>query len=445
MRSTGLGRGLGMDGSKRTGRIATHDAQAKPRRLPYTTSGFVLAALLTLFPAGCVGPTGPSPSPSGAPSVAQTAIPSPIVTPIPTPAPTFVATGRMNTARMDFTSTLLLDGTVLIAGGALDEGAAQTYLASAELYDPATGEFTATGSMTTARAGQTATRLKDGRVLIAGGGDCAKGDTCGGSDVQVLASAELYDPATGAFTRTGSMSTGRNEATATLLSDGRIVVAYGENTAPARAELYDPVSGKFTRTGKVLDFNNDATATRLADGRVLFIGSLVTGPAAEVYDPATGTSTTISYALSPDAAASALYNGQSFARTAPQTAALPKDGHVLLFTGGYLETYDPATERFTPAGFLSPPGQWNNPTATLLADGRVLFDGGWTPGTGDNMSPAVASAGVYEPTKGPSVIGSMTTARLYETASLMSDGSVLIAGGTADQENALSSAELFKP
>jgi hypothetical protein len=124
---------------------------------------------------------------------------------------------------------------------------------------------------------------------------------------------------------------------------------------------------------------------------------------------------------------------------------LLNDGHVLLFAGGYLETFDPSAQRFTPAGFLSPPGQWNDPTATLLADGRVLFEGGWTPGAGDNMSPAVSSASTYEPNKSSHQVGSMTTARLYETATLLFDGSVLIAGGTADQENALASAELFKP
>jgi hypothetical protein len=445
MRSPRPGSGLEMDVLKRTGSTAKHDAQGKPRRLPYAVSGYLLAALLTLFPAGCVGSTGTNPSPSGALSVGRTEIASPIVTPTPTAAPSFVATGSMNVARMDFTATLLLDGTVLVAGGSLGEGAAQTYLASAEIYNPATGKFTATGSMKTARAGQTATRLKDGRVLIAGGGGCANGNTCGGSDTQLLASAELYDPATGAFTRTGSMSAGRDRATATLLADGRVVVAYGGNTGHATAELYDPASGKFTRTGIVLDFNNDATATRLADGKVLFIGSLVDGPAAEVYDPETGSSTTIPYALSLDAAPSALYNGQSFTRTAAQTATLLNDGHVLLFAGGYLETFDPSAQRFTPAGFLSPPGQWNDPTATLLADGRVLFEGGWTPGAGDNMSPAVSSASTYEPNKSSHQVGSMTTARLYETATLLFDGSVLIAGGTADQENALASAELFKP
>jgi hypothetical protein len=422
------------------------------RRRAVGAACVALAAILAVIGlAGCAGlATNPSAQLSAAPSIqatlAASTTPSPTAmpSPTPTPQPAWVATGSMNAARMDSTATPLLDGTVLVAGGSLGEGAAQTYLASAEIYDPTTGKFTATGSMKTARAGQTATRLNDGRVLIAGGGGCAKGNTCGGSATQLLTSAELYDPASGVFTSTGSMSVGRDRATATLLADGRVVVAYGENAGHATAELYDPATGKFTRTGKVLDFNNDATATRLADGKVLFIGSLVSGPAAEIYDPATGSSTTIPYVLSPDAAASALYKGQAFARTAAQTATLLTDGRVLLFAGGYLETYDPATEGFTPAGFLSPPGQWNDPTATLLNDGRVLFEGGWTPGTGDNQSPAVATAGMYEPTRGPYLIGSATTARLYETATLLPDGSVLIAGGTADQESALSSAEMFK-
>ena len=432
--------------------------KARYRRASTGLSLVAVVLLAAIGPEGCASSSTGLATTSSPPAVATASQPlsaSPASSPAgprlsPSPSPsaaplTFVATGSMNAARMDFTATLLIDGTVLVAGGSSGEGAAQTYLASAEIYDPGTGKFAATGSMEAARAGQTATRLKDGRVLIAGGGGCANGNTCGGSDTQLLASAELYDPTTGAFTRTGSMSVGRDRATATLLTDGRVVVAYGENAGHATAELYDPASGKFSRTGKVLDFNNDATATRLADGKVLFIGSLVTGPAAEIYDPATGSSTTIPYVLSPDAAPSALYNGQSFTSTAAQTATLLNDGHVLLFAGGYLETFDPSSKAFAPAGFLSAPGRWNGPTATLLTDGRVLISGGWTPGTGDNMSPAVSSASIYEPNKSAHQVGSMTTARLYETATLLSDGGVLIAGGTADQETALASAELLKP
>lgn len=107
--------------------------------------------------------------------------------------------------------------------------------------------------------------------------------------------------------------------------------------------------------------------TVLTNGKVLLTGDADSGPRAELYDPATGKFTPIAFEVAPGAAPSAQYKGQTFERTAPDTATLLKDGRVLLFEAGYLETYDPATGMFSPAGFISPPGQWNSPTATLLA------------------------------------------------------------------------------
>jgi hypothetical protein len=141
----------------------------------------------------------------------------------------------MATARDGHTATLLPDGRVLIAGGNDDN---YQPLASAELYDPQTGKFSPTGSMASAREGPTATLLLDGRVLIAGGWDI-------NNDIAnlALASAELYDPKTGKFSLTGSMITGRWLHTATLLPDGRVLIAGGDDAnsdALASAELYQP-------------------------------------------------------------------------------------------------------------------------------------------------------------------------------------------------------------
>jgi Galactose oxidase, central domain len=163
--------------------------------------------------AGCVGPThSPSAQFSAAPRATPTLTASPVVTPTPTPiptptpTPTFVATGKMHGARVDATATFLQDGKVLIAGGSPDQVLTEPVLASAELYDPTTGEFTPTGSMATARTDATATLLPDGRVLIAGGWGCPNTRMCSPDDTAsgggALASAELYDPATGKFSRT---------------------------------------------------------------------------------------------------------------------------------------------------------------------------------------------------------------------------------------------------
>ncbi|MGA7273695.1 MAG: kelch repeat-containing protein, partial [Candidatus Udaeobacter sp.] len=126
---------------------------------------------------------------------------------------TFGNTGSLTTAREQHTATLLPNGQVLVAGGEGTSG----YLSSAELYDPASGTWTATGSLTTARDLHTATLLPNGQVLVAGGI---------GTSVD-LSSAELYDPASGTWTATGSLTTARFEHTATLLPNGKVLVAGG--------------------------------------------------------------------------------------------------------------------------------------------------------------------------------------------------------------------------
>ena len=134
-------------------------------------------------------------------------------------AGSWATTGSLATAREDATATLLQNGDVLVVGGQ----AAGSLLASAELYDPATGTWSATGSMSTARGAQTATLLPDGEVLVAGGFQLS----ADGFSFTVLASAELYDPATGTWSATASMSEGRAGATATLLQNGKVLVTGG--------------------------------------------------------------------------------------------------------------------------------------------------------------------------------------------------------------------------
>ena len=138
------------------------------------------------------------------------------------------------------TATLLTNGKVLVAGGQTGS----TGLASAELYDPAANTWTAITPMGTDRVQPTATLLTNGQVLVAGG------LAAGG----ISASAELYDPATGSWTLTGSLATGRYVHTATLLQNGKVLAVggFGRNgtssTYLASAELYDPATGLWTAT-----------------------------------------------------------------------------------------------------------------------------------------------------------------------------------------------------
>ena len=151
------------------------------------------------------------------------------------------------------------------------------------------GMFVPTGGMSSARSNHTATLLSNGKVLIAGGYNCCTATT--------LASAELYDPAAGTFTPTGSMNIGRNNHTATLLNNGKVLVAGGSDNnglIQAGAELYDPATGTFTATGSMSTVRSNHTATLLNNGKVLIAGGenccnfgVLTSE--ELYDSSTGT------------------------------------------------------------------------------------------------------------------------------------------------------------
>jgi len=188
----------------------------------------------------------------------------------------------MTTARTHHTATLLANGEVLVAGG----GNA-TILPSAELYNQATGKWTATGSMTTDRTDHTATLLANGQVLVAGGlsnGSSAIGTSC-------TSAAELYNPSTGQWTTIGSMTITRGNHTATLLPNGKVLVAggicIGGFTYPDNsAELYDPSTGTWKASGSMNVSRANLRATLLPNGDVLvFGGTGLASSASEFYNP----------------------------------------------------------------------------------------------------------------------------------------------------------------
>ena len=439
--------------------IAARILGAKARGQLPTVVGLGLAALLALLGlAGCAGSTE-SPSAQLSPSsssLSPTVIPSPTLAPSaapsPAPTPTFVVTGNMKDPRMDATATLLRDGKVLIAGGGpFQPSDGASAVASAELYDPKTGQFALTGAMTTARTAASAPLLADGRVLIVGGYGCQKMKTCPDDLVEPstgggpLGSAELYDSTTGKFTPTGSMYTPRENPSALLLPDGRVLVLNGGSRL---VELYDPTTGKFTRTGSLLYDSTSATATLLPNGKVLVVDSLPpwlpVRIGAELFDPVSGTSKSISLQLP---AASNVGGNLHI-----ETASAIRGGRVLLqifdfdFLVNYLVTYDSETETVAQSGSISSPAGWLPLSAAPLLDGRVLFAAGTIehPG-GVGGGEAADSAGLYDPANGFHLIGPMNTARSDQTVTLLPDGTILVAGGIADDQDALSSAELFKP
>jgi hypothetical protein len=192
-----------------------------------------------------------------------------------------VSAGSMTVARSGHTATLLHDGRVLIVGGCTSS-AGTCMTKSAEIYDPGTGTFRETGSMAVARLNHKATLLDDGSVLITGGMTATAEDRV---RLVTVASAEVFDPVTERFSAAGSMAAPRAQYTATRLPDGKVLIAggIGPGDAPALAtELYDPSTRTFSRGASMSDARSEHTATLLSDGRVLLAGGTGGSPGRRV-------------------------------------------------------------------------------------------------------------------------------------------------------------------
>jgi WD40 repeat protein len=451
--------------------VATSPRPSRPpgarRRLT-----FLAAALALVVGGGCTAGGGsqlpgeaaasdrshvvapPSPLSSDShPSVTPTATPSlqvsdspasqaPTATPSRDPGPTATPSGDLApgfawTRAPDGGNGTLGEIAVPLAGGrVLVMGGCAT---AAQLYDPAAGTFTTTGSLTEPRSGKTATLLSDGRVLVTGGYDCTS------SEGGISASAEVYDPETGTFTAVGGMKEARQFHTATLLDDGRVLITGGHSNSPttgarvalfasvrtaetsssvlSTAELFDPATDTFRSTGSMSTIRDHHTATALPDGTVLVVGgggeAYASTTSADLFDPGTG----------------------QFQATGPMrdgrwlhTASLLPDGRVLVVGGrsprdavyDTAELYDPGSGTFSSAGSMRDGRQQH--TATVLPDGRVLIAGGV--GQDEQRARVLSATETFDPSADSfASIGSMGDPRSEHTATLLRDGRVLIMGG----------------
>jgi Abnormal spindle-like microcephaly-assoc'd, ASPM-SPD-2-Hydin/Kelch motif/Galactose oxidase, central domain len=337
-----------------------------------------------------------------------------------------LTTPVMNVPRYLPMATLLPNGKVLIAGG--NNG--PSILSSAELYDPSTNTFAVAAStpvMNIARENATATLLPNGKVLIAGGG---------GTFSNFLSSTELYDPVSNTFVAAPSMNVGRYYATATLLSNGKVLIAGGQGSVGhlSSTELYDPVSNTFAASTPAMNTARAVpTATLLPNGKVLIAGGAGdAGPltSTELYDPTTNTF----------AAAAVMNDGRYYA-----TATLLPSGRVLI-AGGFdgnnnltsTELYDPVSNTFAASTPMMNIAR-SSSTMTLLPNGKVLIAGGGN---------ALSSTELYDPVANTFAASTpaMNTGRGgTPVATLLPNGKVLIAGGIAPGSVILNSTELYTP
>jgi uncharacterized protein (TIGR03437 family) len=353
----------------------------------------------------------------------------------------------MNEKRRGHTATLLQNGQVFVVGG-FDGSAA---LKTSETFTPANKTWTKSVSFNDGRYNHTATMMPNGRVLLAAGNP---------NSTVPLASTELHDPAQGSWTYTQSasnittvMSVARANHTATLLTNGKVLVAGGSDffTTHKSSELFDPATGQWQVTGDLRTERQGHTATLLPDGRVLVAGGQLNDgtvlSSAEIYDPATGawnftdnlTQARFNHTATLLPSGRVLVLGGSSA----ESATFPEFGATALVTA---ESYDPATNQWTRLTASMKAARQLH-TATLLPNGNVLIAGGLATA---NSAAAINTAETYTPSTGSfDLTGNMNFPRLNHTASLLPSGKVLVMGGPRGPAftaaNYAGSAETYDP
>jgi len=344
----------------------------------------------------------------------------------------FVPAASMQTARTAHRATMLQDGTILVTGGVYEKFGgtpSQLYLASVERYDPASDTWQPAPPMSVARTGHGANLLPDGRVIVSGGSQSYQQD---------LASSELYDPVAGTWTAAGPMHVGRTFHSSVTLPSGVVLVcggAHGISFATVfTCETFDPSTDTWLAAGRMVEGRYAHTATLLPSGKVLIVGgalgggNLINNAHAEIYDPATLTSTAVASMRQPRAV---------------HTATLLPSGRVLVAGGAAssntldsTEIYDPATDTWSDGPAMSTPRVQH--TATRLADGRVLVvAGAWGVG--------LTSAEAYDESRNVwATAGALQDGRYAQTATLLDGERVFVTGG-GSASTAVATSAIFTP
>jgi PKD repeat protein len=359
---------------------------------------------------------------------------------------------NMTVPRFIHRTAKLNDGRVLLTGGQIQNAPASVITNSVDAFNPADNSITPVAPMTIRRWSHTATTLADGRVLVTGG----RTNSTAATGI-VLATAEVYDPATNTWTETaGPMNVARRSHTATLLANGKVLIAGGGNgvstttsQAIQSAELFDPVTGMFTLIGNMLDRRSAHSAILLDDGKVLIsggsngIGTLFPVNTAELYDPATNTFTPTGNMNYPHLAQlpgklrdGRVVQGSSYYNTSHTSA------------GGRItdesEIYNPVTESWTPVAPMFK--QRIDIGAQGLLDGTLLVAGGVT--TSPNF-PSIfqPTSEVFDPaTMSWKLSGIMSAGRDEFSGLLLDDGRVMISGGFLSPGAVLlKSVEVYTP
>ncbi len=316
--------------------------------------------------------------------------------------------GNLSEARASHTATRLKSGKILIAGGMERNG---VFFDDADIFDPQTNKFArAKNKMSVKRVSHTATLLPDGKVLIVGGWSGSLPE----------ASAEIYNPQTETFTPIGNSLYRRSGHSATLLDNGKVLITGGFDGRNylSEGEIFDPNNESFTLIGKMQSARSVHSAVTLADGRILLTGGETSrgqiSSSAEIYDPKT----------------------KSFTLTKTMNAArykhdsiLLKNNRVLIFGGSdshdwsgqykSAEIFDAATNEFTPAGEMNFARFKMDGTAVLLSGGKVFIGGGGE------------AAEVYNPATNTftKTAGAFGMPLHYATVTLLDDERALITGG----------------